>query len=225
MTLGVTGGADGWAEIVGLDIAHRTPRSESVPGWIVSSALEPIVTTIATSVHDMLSEIPAGLAEDVVRGKIRLAGGGALLPGLAARIETVAGIGAVLVEDPLRCVVRGAAEILERKNTGIEGAPGLRALTGQALAGPPGGPRLAAWPGLRRLTPAQARSGTPLWVPDRAVVPVALLHRLPGDDRRLAGQQPAATAAKSGMPTRMISRLVTGTLASDPMPSSLLSKE
>jgi rod shape-determining protein MreB len=101
----------------------------------VSSALEPIVTTIATSVHDMLSEIPAGLAEDVVRGKIRLAGGGALLPGLAARIETVAGIGAVLVEDPLRCVVRGAAEILERRNKGIDAAPGPRALAGQALAG------------------------------------------------------------------------------------------
>src|SRR5579863_7156776 len=43
-TLGVTGGAEGYAEIVGLDVAHRTPRSESVPGWIVSSALQPIVT-------------------------------------------------------------------------------------------------------------------------------------------------------------------------------------
>src|SRR2546430_8298203 len=50
----------------------------------------------------MLSEIPAGLAEDVVRGKVRLAGGGALLPGLASRIETAAGIGAVLVDDPMR---------------------------------------------------------------------------------------------------------------------------
>jgi rod shape-determining protein MreB len=78
----------------------------------------------------MLSEIPAGLAEDVVRGKIRLAGGGALLPGLAGRIETAAGIGAVLVEDPLRCVVRGAAEILERrdqeKDKGQRSGPGLR---------------------------------------------------------------------------------------------------
>jgi len=81
-------------------------------------------------VHEMLSEIPAGLAEDVVRGKIRLAGGGSLLPGLAGRIETAAGIGAVLVEDPLRCVVRGAAEILERKEKpgGKHAGPGLRQL-------------------------------------------------------------------------------------------------
>ena len=179
MTLGVTGGAEGWAEVVGLDIAHRTPRSENVPGWMVASALEPIVTAIAASVHEMLSDIPAGLAEDVVRGKIRLAGGGALLPGLAARIETVAGIGTVLVEDPLRCVVRGAAEILERKDKGIDGGPGLRAV----------GPRsvLVTVP-----VTAPAGPGRPVGPGPGRSARWALLQRLPGDDRRLApGQQPA----------------------------------
>jgi rod shape-determining protein MreB and related proteins len=123
-SLGVTGGAEGWAEAVGLDVAQRTPRSEYVPGGLVATALEPIVASIAATVHEMLSDIPAGIAEDVVRGKIRLAGGGALLPGLAARIETTAGIAAVVVDDPLRCVVRGAAEILERK--GKNPGPDLR---------------------------------------------------------------------------------------------------
>ena len=129
-TLGVTGGAQGSAEVVGLDVAQRTPRSEYVPGALVAAALEPIVAAIAGSVHEILSEIPAGLAEDVVRGKVRLAGGGALLPGLASRIETAAGIGTVLVEDPLRCVLRGAAEILERKDAKHQpGVPGLRSLS------------------------------------------------------------------------------------------------
>jgi rod shape-determining protein MreB len=50
----------------------------------------------------------------VVRGKIRLAGGGALLPGLASRIESTSDIATVVVDDPLRCVIRGAAELLER---------------------------------------------------------------------------------------------------------------
>ncbi len=131
MTLGVTGGAAGFAEVVGLDVAHRTPRSESVPGALVAAALEPIVSAIAVAVYEMLSEIPAGLADDVVRGKVRLAGGGSLLPGLASRIETAAGVGAVLVEDPLRCVIRGAAEMLERKEPGQgkgqHAGPGLRA--------------------------------------------------------------------------------------------------
>ena len=127
-TLGVSGGAESWEEVVGLDVAHRSPRTEYIPGSLVAAALEPIVTTIATAVHEMLSDIPAGLAEDVVRGKIRLAGGGALLPGLANRIEIAGGIGAVVVEDPLRCVVRGAAEILERKgkDDSMFAVPGLR---------------------------------------------------------------------------------------------------
>jgi rod shape-determining protein MreB and related proteins len=127
MTLGVTGGAEGWAEAVGLDAGQRTPRTEYVPGGLVAGALEPIVSAIVSAVHEILSDIPAGLAEDVVQGKIRLAGGGALLPGLAGRIETNAGIGTVVVEDPLRCVVRGAAEILERKDQDQDGhsGPGL----------------------------------------------------------------------------------------------------
>jgi rod shape-determining protein MreB len=113
MTLGLAEGATGWVETVGVDAASRTPRVENVPGWIVAAALEQPVATIVTSVKEMLSDIPPNLAEDVVRGKIRLAGGGALLPGLASRIEVATGLPALVVDDPLRCVVRGAAEILE----------------------------------------------------------------------------------------------------------------
>jgi rod shape-determining protein MreB len=136
MALGVTGGAEGWGEAVGLDVAQRTPRAEHIPGSLVARALEPVVAAIAGAVQEMLSDIPAGLAEDVVRGKIRLAGGGALLPGLASRIETTAGIGTVLVEDPLRCVVRGAAELLERKEKGRHAAPGIRTLNSFIPNGP-----------------------------------------------------------------------------------------
>jgi rod shape-determining protein MreB and related proteins len=111
--LGLTGGQDGWAEAVGLDAARRTPRLEKVPGELVAGALEPVVNTIGRTVQQVLSDIPAGLAEDVMRGKVRLTGGGALLPGLAGRIESVAEISAAVAEDPLRCVVRGAALMLE----------------------------------------------------------------------------------------------------------------
>jgi len=111
--LGLTGGQAGWAEAVGLDAARRTPRIEKVPGDLVATALEPVVAAIGRTVQDVLSDIPAGLADDVVRGKVRLTGGGALLPGLASRIEEIAEIGAIVAEDPLRCVVRGAALMLE----------------------------------------------------------------------------------------------------------------
>jgi rod shape-determining protein MreB and related proteins len=123
MTLGLTGGESGWAEAVGIDAGRRTPRVEKVPGDLVGHALDPIVAVMAATVHNILSDIPAGLAEDVVRGKARLSGGGALLPGLASRIETIAEIGVATVDDPLRCVIRGAAALLERH--GEDGAPSI----------------------------------------------------------------------------------------------------
>ena len=83
-----------------------------MPGDLVAAALEPVVSAIAATVQNVLSDIPAGLAEDVVRGQVRLSGGGALLPGLADRLGEVAGLGVVVAEDPLRCVVRGAAAML-----------------------------------------------------------------------------------------------------------------
>ena len=110
--LGLTGGPEGWAEAVGLDAARRTPRIEKVPGELVAGALEPVVKAIGGTVERVLSDIPAGLAEDIVRGQVRLCGGGALLPGLADRLVEVAGIGVTVAEDPLRCVVRGAAAML-----------------------------------------------------------------------------------------------------------------
>jgi rod shape-determining protein MreB and related proteins len=123
MTLGLTGGDTGWTEAVGIDSARRTPRVEKIPGDLVAAALDPIVGAMSATVHEILSDIPAGLAEDVVRGKVRLCGGGALLPGLASRLETITEMGVLVVDDPLRCVVRGAAALLEKEAD--DGVPGL----------------------------------------------------------------------------------------------------
>jgi rod shape-determining protein MreB and related proteins len=112
-TLGLADAGSEPVETVGVDAAHRTPRVEHVPGTLVAGALENIAAMIVTAVEEMLSDVPPNLAEDVVRGKIRLAGGGALLPGMASRIEAATSIPALVVDDPLRCAVRGAAEILE----------------------------------------------------------------------------------------------------------------
>lgn len=122
-SLGLASDGGAWLEVVGIDVALRTPRVEQVPGRVVAAALEPLVAMIVSTVREMLSDIPPNLAEDVVRGKIRLAGGGALLPGLASRIEAATGIPSLVVDDPLRCVVRGAADILERAG----GRPGAGA--------------------------------------------------------------------------------------------------
>jgi rod shape-determining protein MreB and related proteins len=116
MTLGLTGGPGDWAETVGVDIRRRTPRVDRVPGMLVAAALEQCVATIVEAVREILLDLPPDLVEDIVRGKICLAGGGALLLGLDSRIEAAAGIPVLVVDDPLRCVVRGAAEILDGRD-------------------------------------------------------------------------------------------------------------
>jgi rod shape-determining protein MreB len=113
MTLGLADGSIAEAEIAGVDVGRRVPRVQHVSAKLVAAAIEPTVAAIASAVEQVLSDIPPNLAEEVVRGKIRLAGGGALLPGMAFRIETAADIAVMVVDDPLRCVIRGAARILE----------------------------------------------------------------------------------------------------------------
>ena len=115
MSLGLTGDTPEWTEVVGVDLAKGVPRVAHIQGDLVAAALERIVATIVDAVRTILLGLPPDLAEDVVRGKVCLTGGGALLLGLASRIEVAAGIPALVVDDPLRCVVRGAAELLEDK--------------------------------------------------------------------------------------------------------------
>jgi len=121
MTLGLADGSIAEAETVGVDAAHRVPRTQRISAKLVASAIQPTVKAITSAVEEMLSDIPPNLAEEVVRGKIRVAGGGALLPGLAYRIETAADIAVMVVDDPLRCVIRGAAHILELGGAGASG--------------------------------------------------------------------------------------------------------
>jgi rod shape-determining protein MreB len=114
--LGLTGDLAESVETIGVDKQRRTPRVEQISGRLVADALDHPVGLIAEAVREILHDLPPDLAADVVRGKICLAGGGALLPGLASRIEVAAGVSALVVDDPLRCVVRGASEVLEGRS-------------------------------------------------------------------------------------------------------------
>ena len=113
--LGLTGGESA-AEVAAVDAASGALRTARVPGSLVAAAIEPAVRAIVEVVGEVLSETPPDLAADVVGGKIQLAGGGALLPGLAERVEGSTGIATTVADDPLRCVVRGAAAILQHGN-------------------------------------------------------------------------------------------------------------
>ena len=70
------------------------------------------VTEILLAVHSTLEKCPPELASDLIRHGITLAGGGALLRGLARRISEVTGLFARVAEDPLLAVAKGTGDIL-----------------------------------------------------------------------------------------------------------------
>jgi rod shape-determining protein MreB and related proteins len=84
-----------------------------VPAGLVEEALERSVSTILTALGELLAEVPPDLAEDVLGRGIFLAGGGALLHGLAQRISDRSRCKVTVVQDPLRCVLRGLAALLD----------------------------------------------------------------------------------------------------------------
>lgn len=113
MALGLGDGECGAAMIAGVDVMSGALREVEVGADVVSRALERPVAAIVGAVVELLSEIPPGLAREVIGRGVQLAGGGALLCGLAARIERDAGVPTFVVDDPLRAVVRGASRLLE----------------------------------------------------------------------------------------------------------------
>jgi rod shape-determining protein MreB and related proteins len=113
MELGLTGGEHGSAIVAGVDVVNGALREVEVDADVVAVALKRPVKAIVGTVVELLSEIPPGMAKEVIGRGIQVAGGGALLSGLPARIEKEAGVGTVVVDDPLRAVARGAARMLE----------------------------------------------------------------------------------------------------------------
>ena len=103
----------GWAEAIGVCAASDGLRAVRISGDLIAGALDPAVRAMLSAVHEVLSAMPPDLAADVVTRGIQLAGGGALLLGLAERIEISTGIKTCVVDDPLRCVIRRAANLIE----------------------------------------------------------------------------------------------------------------
>jgi rod shape-determining protein MreB len=111
--LGLTRGAQGSAGVAGFDLSSLSLREVAVPSEVVASALEYPVACIVSAVSELFSEMPPDLARDVLDRGVHIVGGGALLPGLTQRINTEVGVETVVVDEPLRAVVRGAARLLE----------------------------------------------------------------------------------------------------------------
>jgi rod shape-determining protein MreB len=100
-------------EVRGKDLLSGLPRSIAIGSGEVREAIHSAVNAIVEMVKETLDGTAPELAADVMNRGIVLAGGGALLQGLDQLISAETDIPVYVAEDPLTCVVLGAAHYLE----------------------------------------------------------------------------------------------------------------
>ena len=97
----------------GRNLITGLPESIDVSSVEVREALSGPLNLIIEAIHNVVDETPPELVSDLMEQGIALAGGGALLQGMAERLSEETKIRVYVTDDPLTCVARGAGKILE----------------------------------------------------------------------------------------------------------------
>ena len=100
-------------DVGGRDTKTGLPRTQEITTQQVREALDEAVMKIVDAIKKTLERTPPELAADVISHGLVLAGGGALLAGLAERVTHETGIQAFIAPEPLLAVVLGAGMTLE----------------------------------------------------------------------------------------------------------------
>jgi rod shape-determining protein MreB len=100
-------------EVRGRNLVSGLPESIIVSSVEMREALTGSVQVIVDTVKDALDEAPPEIIADLMDMGICLAGGGALLQGLAERLSDELNLRVWVAEDPLTCVVRGTGMVLD----------------------------------------------------------------------------------------------------------------
>jgi rod shape-determining protein MreB and related proteins len=101
------------AEIRGRDLMTGLPKTIVTTTDEVREAMEEPVSAIVDAVKVTLDKTPPELAADIMDKGICLAGGGALLNGLDARLNHETGMPIIVAPNPLHAVAVGSGQSLE----------------------------------------------------------------------------------------------------------------
>jgi rod shape-determining protein MreB len=100
-------------EVRGRNLVTGLPESIIVSSVEMREALTGSVQVIIDTVKDALDESPPEIIADLMDMGICLAGGGALMQGLAERLKEELNLRVWVADDPLTCVVRGTGIVLD----------------------------------------------------------------------------------------------------------------
>lgn len=102
--------------VTGPNILTSLPSTISLSYSEIAYALEKSMVKIDATIMKVLEMVPPELYADIVKNGVALAGGGALMRGLAKRFQDKTNIPFYVVEDPLRAVARGTGIALKNIN-------------------------------------------------------------------------------------------------------------
>ncbi len=97
----------------GRDLISGLPKAITVRSYDIREALKEPINTIIHALSDMLENAPPELISDILQRGICIAGGGSLIRGLPELIAHRVNMPVWIADDPLTCVVRGCAKVLE----------------------------------------------------------------------------------------------------------------
>ncbi len=115
------------ADIRGRDLISGLPRTIQVTTEQIREAVAEPISAIVDAVKTTLDKTPPELAADIMEDGITITGGGALLGGLAQRLEHETGMPIRIADEPLYSVVIGSGRALEN----IDAMRGLMSLGGE----------------------------------------------------------------------------------------------
>jgi len=100
--------------IRGRDMVKGVPREMKINDEIVREALDEPISSIVNAIKKTLENVTPEFAREIMRKGVVLAGGGSLIKGLGPRLHKETSLQIFRTKDPLRAVVRGAGEVVER---------------------------------------------------------------------------------------------------------------
>jgi rod shape-determining protein MreB len=100
-------------EVVGKQLANGAAMPITINSREVSGALEPIVSEIISAVRRVIEDSKPEVTADIYYSGVTLTGGGALLSGMAARLQNDLNLQVSVPEDPLITVAVGAGRLLD----------------------------------------------------------------------------------------------------------------
>jgi len=103
-------------EVQGQDQVTGLPRPVTLSTGEIVEALQDPLKQIMESSRKVLEKTPPELVSDIIDRGVAICGGGALLRGIDKLLTKSLGVPAYLVDNPLTCVVEGAAKGLGMYN-------------------------------------------------------------------------------------------------------------